>query len=147
MEAGLADEVVIYFGARLAGGIGRPLFDSAFATLGDATPLEIIDVAKLGPDLRVTAKEVVAKANVVIRVTKVNVVKASAVKVRRKKASAVKANVVTKATKVAKVNAAKVSAATNQCLMEIKHDFLLPRTGIRIGSAASLYRLARRIHP
>ncbi len=54
-EAELVDRLVIYLGARLGGGVGRPAFDGVLATLADARPLRITAVRRVGPDIRVDA--------------------------------------------------------------------------------------------
>ena len=46
---------MVYLGARLAGGVGRPAFDGALITLADARPIRIISVTRVGPDIRVDA--------------------------------------------------------------------------------------------
>lgn len=51
-RAGLVDRGVWYLAASVAGGIGRGIFDAAFATLSDARPITITEVTHLGPDLR-----------------------------------------------------------------------------------------------
>ena len=53
--AELVDRLVIYLGARLGGGVGRPAFDGVLATLADARPLRITAVKRVGPDIRVDA--------------------------------------------------------------------------------------------
>ena len=55
LEAGSVDELVVYLGAQLAGGIGLPAIDGTFATISDAMPLEITDVRSIGSDVRVIA--------------------------------------------------------------------------------------------
>lgn len=52
---GLADEITLYFGAKLAVGTGRPMLTGPFATLADALGVEIGDVVKLGTDIRIDA--------------------------------------------------------------------------------------------
>ncbi len=59
-RAGLVDEYVLYFGARLGLGSGRPMFGGAFDTLTDARPVAIDSVTRLGSDLRVTCHPVAA---------------------------------------------------------------------------------------
>jgi diaminohydroxyphosphoribosylaminopyrimidine deaminase/5-amino-6-(5-phosphoribosylamino)uracil reductase len=49
----LIDRGIFYLGGMLAGGVGRPVFDAPWTTLGGARPIEIVDVVRLGPDLRV----------------------------------------------------------------------------------------------
>ncbi|NND01331.1 MAG: bifunctional diaminohydroxyphosphoribosylaminopyrimidine deaminase/5-amino-6-(5-phosphoribosylamino)uracil reductase RibD [Acidimicrobiia bacterium] len=56
VAAGLADYFTFYFGASLGGGVGRPMFDGAFTTILNSFPIEIMDVAKVGPDLRVDCR-------------------------------------------------------------------------------------------
>ena len=56
IEAGLVDELVVYVGARLAGGIGLPALAGPFATITDALPLAFTGVDHLGPDLKITAR-------------------------------------------------------------------------------------------
>ncbi len=55
LEAGAVDELVLYIGAKLAGGTGRPAIDGRFATITDAIALEITDVRTIGSDVRITA--------------------------------------------------------------------------------------------
>ncbi|MGI9643311.1 MAG: bifunctional diaminohydroxyphosphoribosylaminopyrimidine deaminase/5-amino-6-(5-phosphoribosylamino)uracil reductase RibD [Acidimicrobiia bacterium] len=55
LEAGLVDELVWYFGAKVAGGIGMPAFADHFATLGDATEVTVQDVTRIGSDIKVLA--------------------------------------------------------------------------------------------
>ena len=55
LDAGLVDELVWYFGAKVAGGIGMPAFADHFATLGDATEVTVQDVTRIGSDIRVLA--------------------------------------------------------------------------------------------
>lgn len=56
VAAGLVDRLVVYLGARLAGGLGKPMIAGAFSTLVAAHPIEIVDVAMLGGDVRVSAR-------------------------------------------------------------------------------------------
>ena len=51
--AGLVDRVVIYYGAKLAGGSGRNGFSGSFATLTDALDMHTRSVDLLGDDIRV----------------------------------------------------------------------------------------------
>jgi diaminohydroxyphosphoribosylaminopyrimidine deaminase/5-amino-6-(5-phosphoribosylamino)uracil reductase len=53
LESDLIDEGVVYYGSKLAGGVGRPLFDATWDTLGDARTVEIIDARLVGGDVRV----------------------------------------------------------------------------------------------
>ncbi len=52
-EAGLVDRGVWYFGARVAGGVGKPVLGGVFETLEQAVPVRIVDVRSVGPDVRV----------------------------------------------------------------------------------------------
>lgn len=56
LDGGLADEVTLYLGAKLAGGVGLPMVSSVFATLADAIDVDISAVTKVGPDVRIDAK-------------------------------------------------------------------------------------------
>jgi len=51
-EAGLIDRGVFYFGAKLAGGIGRPVMEGPFGTLGHARGITIVAVDQLDGDVR-----------------------------------------------------------------------------------------------
>jgi diaminohydroxyphosphoribosylaminopyrimidine deaminase/5-amino-6-(5-phosphoribosylamino)uracil reductase len=53
VQAGLWDRFVLYFGARLAGGVGKPLLLGWFETIGGALDVRIGAVDKVGEDLRV----------------------------------------------------------------------------------------------
>jgi len=53
LAGGMVDRLVLYLASSLGGGTGRPAFGGTFATLGDAVPLEITAVSRIGPDLRV----------------------------------------------------------------------------------------------
>lgn len=50
---GLVDRGVFYLAGRIAGGRGLGLFDGTWNTLEDSVEVDIVDVMKLGPDLRV----------------------------------------------------------------------------------------------
>ena len=52
---GLVDELVWFFGAKVAGGVGVPAFPGEFATLTDAIDLTVVDVTQIGPDIRILA--------------------------------------------------------------------------------------------
>jgi diaminohydroxyphosphoribosylaminopyrimidine deaminase/5-amino-6-(5-phosphoribosylamino)uracil reductase len=54
MGARLVDSGVLYLGAKLAAGIGRGLFAVPWFTLEDAIDVDITEVERLGPDLRVS---------------------------------------------------------------------------------------------
>lgn len=51
--AALVDAGVTYLGARLAGGVGLPVFAGTWRTVEDALPITIGRVAEIGPDVRV----------------------------------------------------------------------------------------------
>ncbi len=53
LAAGLIDRGVWYMASKLAGGIGHTAFNREFRTLSDARRVEIVDVRKVGADLRV----------------------------------------------------------------------------------------------
>lgn len=52
----LADEITLYFGAKLAVGTGLPMLTGPFATLTDAAGVEILDVTRHGTDIRIDAR-------------------------------------------------------------------------------------------
>jgi diaminohydroxyphosphoribosylaminopyrimidine deaminase/5-amino-6-(5-phosphoribosylamino)uracil reductase len=52
-KANLVDRGVWYVGAKVAGGLGRNAFGAEFRTLSMARRVEIVDVRKVGNDLRV----------------------------------------------------------------------------------------------
>lgn len=52
-EAGLVVRGVYYLSAKIAGGMGRAAFDRVFNTLDDAIDVEITDIRRVGPDIRV----------------------------------------------------------------------------------------------
>ncbi|MEE8497519.1 MAG: bifunctional diaminohydroxyphosphoribosylaminopyrimidine deaminase/5-amino-6-(5-phosphoribosylamino)uracil reductase RibD [Acidimicrobiia bacterium] len=54
--ANLVDRYVLYLSGAIAGGVGRPAFDSVFETIGDQHRLEMLDVRRIGPDLRIEAR-------------------------------------------------------------------------------------------
>lgn len=56
LEAGLVERVVVYLAAGLAGGVGRPAVAGTFPTMGAQTRLEISEVRRIGPDVRVDAE-------------------------------------------------------------------------------------------
>ena len=51
--ASLVDRGVTYLGSAVAGGVGRALFDATFETLDDMRSVRILDVRRVGQDLRV----------------------------------------------------------------------------------------------
>jgi diaminohydroxyphosphoribosylaminopyrimidine deaminase/5-amino-6-(5-phosphoribosylamino)uracil reductase len=55
LAAGLVDKVVGYLAPRLLGAGSAALVEAGVGTVADAIELEFIDVARVGPDLRVTA--------------------------------------------------------------------------------------------
>lgn len=56
LRAGLVDRVVAYLAPTLLGAGVPSLLGTGIGTLSDAVPLEIYDVQRLGPDVRVTAR-------------------------------------------------------------------------------------------
>jgi diaminohydroxyphosphoribosylaminopyrimidine deaminase/5-amino-6-(5-phosphoribosylamino)uracil reductase len=54
LHAGLVDRFVLYLAGRFAGGVGRPMFDGVFGTLGDIVGAQVDSVTRLGDDIRVT---------------------------------------------------------------------------------------------
>lgn len=52
-NAGLVDEVVLFLAGRIAGGVGRPMFDGVFSQLDSARRVEIASVDPIGDDLMV----------------------------------------------------------------------------------------------
>ena len=55
VETDMVDEVVVYLGAKLAGGVGLPAVAGPFSTIADAHTLTITGVERLGPDIKITA--------------------------------------------------------------------------------------------
>jgi diaminohydroxyphosphoribosylaminopyrimidine deaminase/5-amino-6-(5-phosphoribosylamino)uracil reductase len=55
LAAGLIDKVVCYLAPRLLGAGSAALVDAGVDTIADAIELEIVDVTRIGPDLRVVA--------------------------------------------------------------------------------------------
>jgi len=56
LRAGLVDEVVAYLAPLLLGGGHAALAGTGIATLADALRLDVRDVSRVGPDVRVTAR-------------------------------------------------------------------------------------------
>ncbi len=56
LQAGLADELIIYVAPKLMGSTARPLFALPFDTMQQAHNLAITDVRAVGPDWRFTVK-------------------------------------------------------------------------------------------
>jgi diaminohydroxyphosphoribosylaminopyrimidine deaminase / 5-amino-6-(5-phosphoribosylamino)uracil reductase len=55
LAAGLIDEVVAYIAPKLLGAGVSALADAGVTTIGDAIDLELHDVTRIGPDVRLTA--------------------------------------------------------------------------------------------
>jgi len=55
LRAGLVDRLVLYLGAALAGGKGRPGVEGLFNRMGDELRLEIESITRIGPDVRIDA--------------------------------------------------------------------------------------------
>jgi diaminohydroxyphosphoribosylaminopyrimidine deaminase/5-amino-6-(5-phosphoribosylamino)uracil reductase len=55
LRAGLVDEIVYYLAPKLLGAGTAALIDAGVITIADAIELQIKDVDRLGPDLRITA--------------------------------------------------------------------------------------------
>ena len=55
LQAGLVDEIVWYVGAKLAGGTGLPAVSGVFATIADATAVDITSVERVGGDIKIRA--------------------------------------------------------------------------------------------
>jgi diaminohydroxyphosphoribosylaminopyrimidine deaminase/5-amino-6-(5-phosphoribosylamino)uracil reductase len=55
LREGLVDEVVAYLAPKLLGAGPAALAGAGIATIADAVDLELVDVARIGPDLRITA--------------------------------------------------------------------------------------------
>ncbi len=53
LDERLIDRGVIYYGHKLAGGSGTPMFPGAWRTLADATSVEVVSVSLVGGDVRV----------------------------------------------------------------------------------------------
>jgi diaminohydroxyphosphoribosylaminopyrimidine deaminase/5-amino-6-(5-phosphoribosylamino)uracil reductase len=58
LRAGLVDRVVAYVAPMLLGAGVPALAGTGVATLADHVPLEITEVHRLGPDVRLTARPV-----------------------------------------------------------------------------------------
>ena len=52
-ELGLVDRGILYLGAKIAGGLGKTMFDGVFDSLAAADPVEITGVALSGGDVRI----------------------------------------------------------------------------------------------
>lgn len=55
VQADLVDRLVVYLGAKVAGGIGHSMFGGPWRTLAEARPINISSVTKVGPDVRIDA--------------------------------------------------------------------------------------------
>jgi diaminohydroxyphosphoribosylaminopyrimidine deaminase/5-amino-6-(5-phosphoribosylamino)uracil reductase len=55
LNAGLVDRLVWYTAAKLASGRGTPAVAGVFETMADITTIDITDVDRVGPDIRITA--------------------------------------------------------------------------------------------
>jgi diaminohydroxyphosphoribosylaminopyrimidine deaminase/5-amino-6-(5-phosphoribosylamino)uracil reductase len=55
LRAGVVDRLVLYYGAKIAGGTGLPAIAGNLETIGDTLDVSIDTVTMLGPDLRVDA--------------------------------------------------------------------------------------------
>jgi diaminohydroxyphosphoribosylaminopyrimidine deaminase/5-amino-6-(5-phosphoribosylamino)uracil reductase len=55
LEAGLVDQIVWYTASKLAAGRGTPAISGIFETMNEITELEITDVDRIGPDIRIAA--------------------------------------------------------------------------------------------
>ena len=55
LSADVVDHVVWYIGAQLAGGRGLPAIAGVFDTMADIRTVDIVDVTRLGPDLKISA--------------------------------------------------------------------------------------------
>jgi diaminohydroxyphosphoribosylaminopyrimidine deaminase/5-amino-6-(5-phosphoribosylamino)uracil reductase len=58
VRAGLVDRVVAYLAPTLLGAGVASLAGTGIGTLADGVPLEVTDVTRCGPDVRVTARPV-----------------------------------------------------------------------------------------
>jgi diaminohydroxyphosphoribosylaminopyrimidine deaminase / 5-amino-6-(5-phosphoribosylamino)uracil reductase len=56
VRAGLVDRVIAYLAPALLGAGPAALADAGIGTLGDAARLEITDITRVGPDVRLTAR-------------------------------------------------------------------------------------------
>lgn len=55
LAAGIVDQLVLYYGAKLAGGIGLPAIAGTLATIDDTLDVSITKITPIGPDFRVDA--------------------------------------------------------------------------------------------
>ena len=64
VRADLVDRIVFYLAGKLALGTGLGVFAGVFATIADAKPVDIVEVSRLGDDLRVTVSMADAEGTV-----------------------------------------------------------------------------------
>ncbi len=57
----MVDEVVLYLGAKLGGGVGVPVVGGVFETIGAALDVQITAITTLGPDVRIDATPLEAR--------------------------------------------------------------------------------------
>ena len=57
--AGLVDRFVFYLAASIAGGTGAAAFEGVFTSIGSEFPVEITDLRRIGPDVRIDSARVV----------------------------------------------------------------------------------------
>ena len=55
LAAGLVDKVIGYLAPKMLGAGPTALIDTGVTTIADAIELELVDVTRIGPDLRFTA--------------------------------------------------------------------------------------------
>jgi len=55
LAAGIVDQLALYYGAKLAGGIGLPAIAGTLATIDDTLNVSITKITPIGPDFRVDA--------------------------------------------------------------------------------------------
>ncbi len=55
LGAGVVDELVWYTAAKLASGTGTPAIGGIFETMADITDIDITDVERVGPDIKISA--------------------------------------------------------------------------------------------
>jgi diaminohydroxyphosphoribosylaminopyrimidine deaminase/5-amino-6-(5-phosphoribosylamino)uracil reductase len=53
LEGRLIDRCVFYFGSKLAAGVGRAPFNGVFESIDDAIDVSLLEVSRVGPDIRV----------------------------------------------------------------------------------------------
>jgi diaminohydroxyphosphoribosylaminopyrimidine deaminase/5-amino-6-(5-phosphoribosylamino)uracil reductase len=55
LRAGIIDKVVWYTAPKLAAGRGLPAFAGIFETMDDLVDLNVTDVERIGPDIKISA--------------------------------------------------------------------------------------------